>query len=277
MRLYFGSLLPDTAIAKTGAASLSIGFAGFQVIASSFMLGTGTLLLWLLSAALAGRAYRISRTSNLRGTAAWICIVVNAYFPLVLALACLRGQRIEGVRHVLWTIEFPLAWNILQLTRRDELDPDLPLLSEQPVRRAVYALAIFLTLLLPVDWTFAQRVMSQRAHTFLKMRDGGLGEFEGKVVAAGDIGFFGYFSGGEVCDLDGLVKWPHRCPGFPRCALSVLRTEASGGTLSVERADGKARNLPRPPQMDGVPKLRFRQRANSRPALSLCPRGSSAS
>jgi hypothetical protein len=82
----------------------------------------------------------------------------------------------------------------------------LPILSKRLARNALYAVAIFLGLLLPLDWAIAQRVMGRRALTFLRMRDGGFEEFQDKVVVAGDIGFFGYFTGGQVCDLDGLVN-----------------------------------------------------------------------
>jgi hypothetical protein len=204
--LYFGTLLPDTAIAKTGAPSLEIALAGLQVIASSFILGIGTLLLWLLSAACLVRAFSISRSSGEPRAQFWMSVLANTYFPLILALACIRGQRIEGVRHVLWTLEFPLAWNILQLVRWDRAHQHIPLMPESLLRRVVSTVAIFFALLLPVDWAIAQRVMSQRAQTFLKMRATDFHQFQGKVVLAGDIGFIGYFTAGQVCDLDGLVN-----------------------------------------------------------------------
>jgi hypothetical protein len=207
VRVYFGTLLPDTAIAKTGAPSLGIAHAGLQVIASSFVLGIGTLLLWLLSAVCSWRAYRISRTTGTPpGLYVWVSLIANVYFPLVLSLACIRGQRIEGVRHVLWIFEFSLAWNILQLARWDRSHEDVQLMRKPFVRKAVYAVAIFLALLLPVDWVFAQRVMDERAQLFLKMQDSDFHLFQDKVVVAADIGFIGYFTGGEVCDLHGLVN-----------------------------------------------------------------------
>ncbi len=207
VRVYFGTLLPDTAIAKTGPPSLGIGHAGLQVIASSFVFGIGTLLLWLLSAACLWRAYRISRaTVTPSGLYFWVGLIANLYFPLVLSLACIRGQRIEGVRHVLWTFEFSLAWNILQLARWDRSHGDVQLMPKPFVGKAIYAVAIFLVLLLPVDWVFAQRVMYQRAQLFLKMRDSDFHRFQDKVVVAADIGFIGYFTGGQVCDLHGLVN-----------------------------------------------------------------------
>ncbi len=208
VRLYFGTLLPDTAIAKTGVPSLLIAVAAAQVIASSFVLGIGTLLLWLLSVLCLWRAYLISRSTDASPASVdfWISLIANAYFPLVIALACVRGQRIEGVRHVLWTIEFSLGWNILQLARWDTSHENLSIMPPSLVRKAVYAVAAFLVLLLPVDWAIAQRVMGQRALTFLKMRNSDFHEFQGKVVVAADIGFIGYFSDGQVCDLNGLVN-----------------------------------------------------------------------
>ena len=206
VRFYFGSLLPDTAIAKTGVASLAIAAAGLQVIASSFLLGIGTLLLWLLSAALLWRSCRLTAVAGGVNITSWMNLLANAYFPLVLALACIRGQRIEGVRHILWTIEFSFAWNILQLIRWDRSHEAVTLIPERQARKAVYAISVFLALLLPADWLIAQRVMNQRALTFLKMQDEDLREFQGKVVIAGDIGFIGYFTGGQVCDLNGLVN-----------------------------------------------------------------------
>ena len=208
VRLYFGTLLPDTAIAKTGVPSLLIAVAAAQVIASSFVLGLGTLLLWLLSVLCLWRAYRIASSTGVSSANVdfWISLLANAYFPLVIALACIRGQRIEGVRHVLWTIEFSLGWNVLQLARWDHSYEGVPVMPPSFVRKAVYAVAAFLVLLLPVDWAIAQHVMSQRALTFLKMRNSDFHEFQGKVVVAADIGFIGYFSNGQVCDLNGLVN-----------------------------------------------------------------------
>jgi hypothetical protein len=203
VRLYFGTLLPDTAIAKTGPPSLRIAMAAAQVVAGSFVLGVGTLLLWLLSAFCLWRAYRISRAPS---ACFWISLIANAYFPLVIALACLRGQRIEGVRHVLWTLEFSLAWNILQLVRWDHSHEHMALMPPSFARKSVYAVAVLLLLLLPVDWAVAQHVMGQRALTFLKMRSSDFNDFQGKEVVAADIGFIGYFSDGQVCDLDGLVN-----------------------------------------------------------------------
>ena len=206
VRAYFGTLLPDTAIAKTGRPTLAIAHAGLQVIASSFVLGIGTLLLWLISVVFLWRAFRISHAAGEPVNSSWSSLIANAYFPTVLVLACIRGQRIEGVRHVLWTIEFSLAWNILQLVRWDRCHQDIQVMPAAFIRGAVYAVAIFLALLLPVDWMIAQRVMGQRAQTFIRMRDSDFHQLQGKVVIAGDVGFIGYFTGGQVCDLDGLVN-----------------------------------------------------------------------
>ena len=143
VRVYFGTLLPDTAIAKTGRPTLAIAHAGLQVIASSFVLGIGTLLLWLLSVVCLWRACRISHAAGEPVNSWWSSLIANAYFPMVLVLACIRGQRIEGVRHVLWTIEFSLAWNILQLVRWDRGHQEVQVMPAVFIRGAVYAVAVF--------------------------------------------------------------------------------------------------------------------------------------
>lgn len=194
----FGRVLPDTAVAKSSGFSLRPLDAAAHVIASSFCFGCGALLLFLLSAWLWLRVIRRSADAR-SGLPVWL--IVNSCFPIVLVLSCMRGQAVQGVRYFLWPLFFSIVWNLLTL--------GLAVL-DKPAHRSHYplawGLAIVLILLFPADWHYASRAMSGRAQTFLSMRDAGLSRYRDRLVIAGDIGFIGYFTGAEVCDLSGLVN-----------------------------------------------------------------------
>jgi hypothetical protein len=195
--LHFGTLLPDTALAKSGGHPSLLPVQGMaHVIASSFLLGFGALLLWLVSALslLTALLQRQCRTASLVAFAA-----CNSSFPIVVMLACLSSQTIEGIRHILWALLFSVFLNTLQLAR-------VPFTAFGWYRRALVACGIIFILLMPIDLYYGVRVMHGRAQTFTQMRDTDLSRFEGKTIIAGDVGFIGYFSQGVVCDINGLVN-----------------------------------------------------------------------
>jgi hypothetical protein len=202
IRLILGSVLPDTAIAKSGGPSLGPLFGVAHAILSSILFGLSATLLAVLSALfLLGGMLKGRSSKGL--LLVWLC--VNVSFPLVLFLACERGIAIEGIRYILWPLFFSTLWNALEwenLRKQQSCacsDPRLvwPMLGA--------CAAIFLCLL-PFDWHYALHAMQGRAATFQAMRGAGLEQYRNRTVIAGDVGFVGYFTGASVCDISGLVN-----------------------------------------------------------------------
>lgn len=200
--LHFGHLLPDTALAKSGSPSLGPVFGMIHVTISSFMLGIGTTIVAVASAVI------VLLKMLQRGVAkdrllSWA--VANASYWIILVLACMRGQAIQGIRYILWPLVFSSVWNILEL---EELEQEYP--APAPGSRSVtaftYAYILIAILIIPMDAWYGFHAMMGRARTFLQMRESGLASLRGETIIAGDVGFIGYFSQGNICDIDGLVN-----------------------------------------------------------------------
>lgn len=192
----FGSVLPDTAVAKSaGEISLFPLVSMAQVMASSMVLGVCTFLIWVTSALV--RLSRILRASDhLADLGYWA--VTNAPLPMIAVLACLRGQLIQGVRYVLWAMVFSIVANAF--------DSDEPGNTAQ-VHAFARIYAVLLIALFPFDVHYGLRVMHGRAITFDQMRAADLSRtLKGKTILAADVGFISYFSQGNTCDIDGLVN-----------------------------------------------------------------------
>jgi hypothetical protein len=206
----FGSLLPDTAVAKamSGGAHEAVTAAqeaatAVQTVASSFLLGMGSAALWLVSASLLLKAYLL-KGARVSCIVAWA--LGNAPFPLVMLLAIVRGQSIQGIRYFLWCFVFSILWNALALNQNAPKEPSSERRDSLSLRSVVPACVVFLLCVLPFDWFYAQRAMRARSGTFVAMRSAGLDMFKDETLVAGDVGFIGYFSGANVCDLSGLVN-----------------------------------------------------------------------
>ncbi len=211
--LYFHTLLPDTALAKRGTRSIEVIFSVAHVLASSILLGLGPLVLWIASAVFLLR--RILRDNAARQKML-VWIAGNAGFPVLLLLSYQRGQAIQGVRYVLWALVFSILWNVSELERARE---SRPLLSRRQVHWMAAAGVVLLLVMLPVDWRFAWKSMAGRSVTFEAMRAANLTDFAGQTVIAGDVGFIGYFSRGDVCDIDGLVNGREAAKAAPEARL----------------------------------------------------------
>lgn len=238
--LHFHTLLPDTALAKRGTRSIEVIFSVAHVLASSVLLGVGPLVLWVASAVLLLRRVMANEAARYK---ILLWIGGNAGFPVLLLLSYLRGQAIQGVRYVLWALVFSILWNVSELERSGS-----PLLSRRGQKWLAAAGAILLLVMLPVDWRFAWRSMAGRSATFEAMRAGHLAEFAGETVIAGDVGFIGYFSRGDVCDIDGLVNGREAAKAtsearLQRCAarhpemlfLTSSQTAVFGGILDLQQ------------------------------------------
>jgi hypothetical protein len=199
-------LLPDTAIAKSHG--LSHWFNPLHdaavTLGGAMSFGLGMLAFWLLTLLLV-----VAHRGRLEMSTA----IANAFFPVVLALASLRGQEIQGVRYFAWTFFFPVVWNILELARV----PEAGVAERWTGSRSALLVGLFLTLLaaaMPFETQTMYRVLTHRSETMRAFEAQHLDVLQERRGVASDIGYIGYFSGAEICDLAGLVN------GRPAARLS---------------------------------------------------------
>jgi hypothetical protein len=190
---FMHSLLPDTAVAKSAGiiSWRSSLIMTASVLESSFTFGSVLVLLWLLSfSVLAARRFTFAT------------LAANSLFPCVVLLAALRGQVIQGVRYLEWTVFFSVLWNVLQLA-------ELPSAFPQRVTRfaalAAYALFAVLFLGVPVEAHFLRPVFDARGGTLNRFRTEHLELLRDQHGIAADVGMIGYFTQAGICDPFGLV------------------------------------------------------------------------
>lgn len=197
----FGTVLPDTALAKSSHASLGPIKAIAQVFLTAFFFGVGSVLVYCVSVFDVIRSLGKQRNSR---ALYLFCLVVNACFPALIVLSCLRGQAIQGVRYVVWPLFFT---SLLNIGVADELHV---VVEESSLRRisptlVTIALSVLLVLFI-FDFRYAKRCLTGRATTFVEMRGDQLQQYAGQHIVAGDVGFIGFFTRGTICDIDGLVN-----------------------------------------------------------------------
>jgi hypothetical protein len=190
------ALVPDTAIAKAeaGASWLATMYATRDVFLSAMSLGVILLLFWLLTfAAVIVYKRRVSLS----------LLVANSPFPVVLALAVQRGQEVQGVRYFIWTLVFPILWNILEL-RWSAAAPGR--LTARALRFASYGVVCLLLVALPIESILLSREFHEREKALAQLRVEHLERLSSMKLVAYDIGYIGYFSGSPLCDMAGLVN-----------------------------------------------------------------------
>jgi len=199
------SLLPDTAVAKSGSASWQAFTAAATVLVGALTFGVGLLLLWLLTLFLLFRTGRFSVPT----------LLANVVFPTVLILAALRGQEIQGARYLVWTFFFSTLWNLLEL---GSIDSERPLVKHS--NSLIYSFLVVLLLVLPLDCKVMYRVLTTRVNTMKVFEGQHLAVLQGKEGMASDIGYIGYFSKAKICDIAGLVngRAAARLSGYERLA-----------------------------------------------------------
>lgn len=188
------TLLPDTAKAKShGIAHWFNPIHDTAVtLGGAMSFGVGLLLFWLVTLALVVlRSRRILTTT----------VLANCFFPLVLGLAALRGQEIQGVRYFAWTFFFAIVWNILELGRLEEDHR-----GGFDGRWLLYGFLVLLALELPFEAVAMHRVLSRRAATMREFEGQHLELLKDRRGVASDIGYIGYFTQAKLCDLAGLVN-----------------------------------------------------------------------
>ncbi len=191
-------LLPDTAIAKSHG--LSHWFNPIHdtaiTLGGAFSFGLGMLGFWLLTLLLV-----VLHAGRLKLATA----LANIFLLVVLVLASLRGQEIQGVRYFAWTLFFPIVWNILELAR--VAGPGAA--SKWTGSRGLLVLSAFLVLLAveaPFEVRAMHRVLTHRSETMRSFEAQHLDVLRERRGIASDIGYIGYFTGARICDLAGLVN-----------------------------------------------------------------------
>jgi hypothetical protein len=190
-------LLPDTAVAKShgiGHWFNSIHDTAVT-LAGGFSFGAGMLALWLLTLGLVAMRRAVTLTT----------VLANSVAPVVLALSSMRGQEIQGVRYFAWTFAFSIVWNILELGGMT----DRTVLWSRADSRGVVLLYVFAGLFaieLPIECVAMHRVLTGRSETMRAFESQHLEVLRGRRGVAAEIGYIGYFSGAEICDLAGLVN-----------------------------------------------------------------------
>jgi hypothetical protein len=199
----FGTLLPDTAIAKSQpaaglpamadlVASLSDA-AKAHVAASSF----GVLILgsWLLSA-----AWAIRHSSWRRF--AW---VVNAGLPVLIVLIAWHQQAIQGYRYFVF-IEFFLLYTNIRLLDSVPASPVVER-GRSPSARWIAAAIIFAAggVWQAFDLYRLDMMSKGRGASFERFEKADFADLKDTYGVAWDVGLIGYFSQAKILDVCGLV------------------------------------------------------------------------
>jgi hypothetical protein len=193
IRIEMHFFLPDTALAKsTGIPNLHNAImATSAVLVGALTFGAGMFFCWILTFILLFRVGSFSTTD----------LLANLVFPILFALAALRGQQIQGYRYFAWTLVFSTMWNILAISR--------VLLNQQLSKQTIRSVCCFIAILviaLPFEAKVMYPVLKGRADLAKKFEGSHLDFFQDKRGIATDIGYIGYFSRADICDLDNLVN-----------------------------------------------------------------------
>lgn len=196
--LCFGALLPDAAIAKTAAATGPAGslLAIAISLAGGLTFGAGLLVLWLagLSANLA--------IGHVRSAAV---IVPNLALVVLWAAIAIRGQYVQGMRHVLPAFMFMIAANVTFLAAAN-LPARGRATQDMRGRPAGWAAAAVAAVAFALEFLKFQPIVEHRTAAFLNMRALNLAALEGRGGIGWDVGHLMYFTKGQVCDVNGLIN-----------------------------------------------------------------------
>jgi hypothetical protein len=200
VRLHFGALLPDTAIAKAGggrAIDVLLTSAKAHVAASLF--GVGTVAVWLSSLIAAWQ----------RGLRRTLVIAMNSGLLVFIAMAAIRHQEVQGYRYFVPLECFLLGFNLRILQLSPPFAAARPHAGSTP-QRTQRLLGSVLVLLAVCWWLFDwhrfQIVNDGRATTYESFKRLNLSDLSEKSGLAWDVGMIGYFSGGRILDANGLVN-----------------------------------------------------------------------
>jgi hypothetical protein len=189
------ALLPDTAVAKAhGNGSLYKTLAAAtHAIGGGLSFGVGMLLLWLLTLFFLLHLRRVS----------FPLLFANASFPLTLCLAGLRGQEIQGIRYLVWTLLFSILWNIFELAAAVPSSPRIE--QDAPGRVLSYALLALILIAQPLEFWLVYPILHDSAKLMAMIPHRHLDVLQGKLGVASDVGIIGYFTKANICDPGGLI------------------------------------------------------------------------
>jgi hypothetical protein len=190
--MVFGHVLPDSAVAKQirGVDFSLYGMladVGKAHVASSF-LGIAGFLTWLVSFLTAARGGKANDRLAVLG--------VNAGFVIFGALLAVSHQSIQGIRYFFFLYSFLIAWNV------DLISVAVPKLRAWQIVLAAAVVGAWLAL----DGSIVSRISEGRSQTYQTFTHSNLAALQGRPGVAWDIGFIGYFSGGTIWDVHGLVN-----------------------------------------------------------------------
>jgi hypothetical protein len=198
----FGSITPDTAVAKSMPLSLYAGFAhwadtGMVVIsahlAASFF---GVALAFLVTSSF---IWSVIRTKGWQRVAV---AGINLLYPLFIFLIAARHQSVHGIRYFLFLDFFLIIFN-LHIIQSAATHENRRSAGATWLRlAATSALAIWTIF----DSVMFGRLAAERAETYRALSEMDLAQYAEKPCIGADIGAFGYFSKCRVSDLSGLVN-----------------------------------------------------------------------
>ena len=138
------------------------------------------------------------------------------------------ARRSRASRYLIWTLFFPILWNLLELRRLDALNRTPPL---------VFAAFITVCLLaLPTESRLMYRVLTTRARTMKLFMSQNLNTaLTNKLGMAIDVGYISYYTQDPICDAAGLVngRAAAALPGSQR----IARCAAQNPDFALVNAD----------------------------------------
>jgi hypothetical protein len=189
----FGHILPDTALAKRPPAGTSFDLLALlqsllHTHVSASMLGIGLFALWIASTYLAFQSkVRDGRLALLS---------VNIGWPVFVILLIFTQQQLQGIRYFFFLYSFLIAWNASFV--RDSIIR---------VRRTWVGLGVVLLVAwMGIDCYKVATLSAGRSDTWRTFSTVNLSPLRGRLGIAWDIGFVGYFTDGQVLDVNGLVN-----------------------------------------------------------------------
>ena len=203
IKLSFGAILPDTAVAKS-LSETNQSFAAYEFVrsiiqahaaASYFSVITSICLLIVVGLCLQRNEMRL-----------YVFVYIAGFFTLVLAII-LRQQIIQGYRYFIFIEFFIAQFCIYRLARIDASATVLTgFLPRTWDRIPVYVAIICAAAALAYDLRRMSVINQGRSETLIKFTELNLAQLRGLHGVAWDVGMIGYFSKGQILDPNGLVN-----------------------------------------------------------------------
>ncbi len=202
----FGTVIPDTAIAKaSGEAAPADSLVTILVsFAGGLSFGAGLFALWLAAFVAAwrwgrGRGFRLA------------LVLPNLGLVLLWAVVAVRGQYLQGIRHLLPVIIFMTAANLAHASAAlGARSPAMPTAWMTRIRdgwrRWKGAALAGAAAVLAFELVMFHDIVRHRTDALLDMRALNLARLAGTTGIGWDVGHLMYFTKAQVCDVSGLVN-----------------------------------------------------------------------